>query len=187
MDKRERRRNSRRRGAWLAAALLAALLGAGLWLAFGRSPGNPSAPSEPAVYDGGDRAVEQALSDFSKLLDAGDYGAADALYTRSIRLDAKGGAAAATLAERALCAKALAFVNGGLDASALLEEYRLGRDVWRISPAVAANDDGLYGGFTALKNGYVLDCVAWLSGVRAEDETDLAAAVQARLADLEPA
>ena len=26
---------------------------------------------------------------------------------------------------------------------ALLEEYRLGRDVWRISPAVAANDDGL--------------------------------------------
>ena len=72
MDKRERRRNSRRRGAWLAAALLAALLGAGLWLAFGRSPGNPSAPSEPAVYDGGDRAVEQALSDFSELLDAGD-------------------------------------------------------------------------------------------------------------------
>lgn len=187
MDKRERRRNSRRRGAWLAAALLAALLGAGLWLAFGRSPGNPSAPSEPAVYDGGDRAVEQALSDFSELLDAGDYGAAGALYTRSIRLDAKGGAAAATLAERALCAKALAFVNGGLDASALLEEYRLGRDVWRISPAVAANDDGLYGGFTALKNGYVLDCVAWLSGVRAEDETDLAAAVQALLADLEPA
>ncbi len=56
-----------------------------------------------------------------------------------------------------------------------------------ISPAVAANDDGLYGGFTALKNGYVLDCVVWLSGVRAEDETDLAAAVQALLADLEPA
>lgn len=125
MDKRERRRNSRRRGAWLAAALLAALLGAGLWLAFGRSPGNPSAPSEPAVYDGGDRAVEQALSDFSELLDAGDYGAAGALYTRSIRLDAKGGAAAATLAERALCAKALAFVNGGLDASARLAEAAL--------------------------------------------------------------
>ena len=33
----------------------------------------------------------------------------------------------------------------------------------------------------------MLDCVVWLSGVRAEDETDLAAAVQALLADLEPA
>ena len=189
---------SRRRGVWAGAGVLILLVCAGLWFALGRAASKPASESDSAsvpapqsavlsaVYECGDREMEEALAGFAGALDAGEYAAALSLYEHDIRTDAQGVSAAAALVERALYEQAASVARGDQDAGALLEAYEQGREVRLISPSVAENDDALSGGFTALKNGYVLDCVAWLSTVRASENTHLAAAVRDLVTDLEP-
>ena len=102
---------SRRRGVWAGAGVLILLVCAGLWFALGRAASKPASESDSAsvpapqsavlsaVYECGDREMEEALAGFAGALDAGEYAAALSLYEHDIRTDAQGVSAAAALVD----------------------------------------------------------------------------------------